>query len=187
MQSASASRDQSLGAIAGSYAMALQMNEAQRQATTGLIAQNRDQQVVGILADRSFGQRQAGIQMNREERDLRISQAQQNVGTIVHRSADVGEHAVTGLAKLGGDSLPLLPATPSAMKIVTAVSEARTTFRSPTQVLTAESAPSALPARASLRSHFRSLLRQSFAGSFGSVAFHASSFAESCSTIFGLS
>ncbi|MGH9841783.1 MAG: hypothetical protein ACREEM_23765 [Blastocatellia bacterium] len=119
MQSAAASRVQSMGAISGGYAMALQMNEAQRQATTGLIAQSRDQQVTGILADRSFGQRHAGIQMSREERDLRISQAQQNTGTIVHRSADVGEHAVTGLAKLGGDSLPLLPAAPSAMKIVT--------------------------------------------------------------------
>jgi hypothetical protein len=36
--------------------MALQMNEAQRQATTGLIEQSRQQQVVGILADRSYGQ-----------------------------------------------------------------------------------------------------------------------------------
>jgi len=115
----SASRAQSMGAIAGGYAMALRMNEAQRQATTGLIEQSRDQQVIGILADRSFGQRQTGIQASREERDLIITQGQQNVSTIVHRAADVSEHAVTGIAKLGGDSMPLLPAAPSAMKIIT--------------------------------------------------------------------
>jgi hypothetical protein len=119
LQSASASRAQSMGAIAGGYAMALQMNEAQRQATTGLIEQSRDQQVIGILADRSFGQRQTGIQASREERDLIITQGQQNISTVVHRTADIGEHAVTGVAKLGGDSLPLLPAAPSAMKIIT--------------------------------------------------------------------
>jgi hypothetical protein len=121
LQSASASRVQALGAISGGYAMALQMNEAQRQATTGLVEQSRQQQVVGILADRSFGQRSAGIQASREERDLLISQAQQNTSTLIHRTADVGEHAVTGIAKLGGDSLPLLPAAPYAMKIVTDV------------------------------------------------------------------
>jgi hypothetical protein len=119
LQSAAASRAQSMGAIAGGYAMALQMNEAQRQATTGLVEQSRQQQIIGILADRSFGQRQAGILASREERDLLITQAQQNVSTIVHRSADIGEHAVTGFAKLGGDSLPLLPAAPSAMRMVT--------------------------------------------------------------------
>src|SRR5262249_13379795 len=119
MQSAAASRAQSMGAIAGGYAMALRMNEAQRQATTGLIEQSRDQQVIGILADRSFGQRQAGIQASREERDLIITQGQQNVSTVVHRTADIGEHVVTGFAKLGGDSMPLLPAAPSAMKIIT--------------------------------------------------------------------
>jgi hypothetical protein len=108
-----------MGAIAGGYAMALQMNEAQRQATTGLIDQSRQQQVIGILADRSFGQRQAGILANREERDLLITQAQQNISTIVHRSADIGEQAVTGFAKLGGDALPLLPAAPSAMRMIT--------------------------------------------------------------------
>jgi len=119
LQSAAATRAQSMGAIAGGYAMALQMNEAQRQATTGLVEQSRQQQVIGILADRSFGQRQAGILASREERDLLITQAQQNVSTIVHRSADIGEHAVTGFAKLGGDSMPLLPAAPSAMKMIT--------------------------------------------------------------------
>jgi len=119
MQSAAASRAQSMGAIAGGYAMALRMNEAQRQATTGLIEQSRDQQVIGILADRGFGQRQAGIQASREERDLIITQGQQNVSTVAHRTADIGEHVVTGFAKLGGDSMPLLPAAPSAMKIIT--------------------------------------------------------------------
>jgi hypothetical protein len=86
-----------------------------------LVEQSRQQQVIGILADRSFGQRQAGIQASREERDLRISLAQQKVGTFVHRSADFSEHAVTGLARLGGDSLPLLHAAPSAMKMITGV------------------------------------------------------------------
>ncbi|MGE0128994.1 MAG: hypothetical protein AB7U82_13020 [Blastocatellales bacterium] len=119
LQSASASRVQSLGAISGGYAMALRMNEAQRQATTGLVEQSRQQQVIGILADRSFGQRQAGIQASREERDLLITQAQQNTSTIIHRTADIGEHAVTGISRLGGDSLPLLPAAPSAMRIIT--------------------------------------------------------------------
>src|SRR5262245_24974277 len=85
MQSAAASRAQSMGAIAGGYAMALRMNEAQRQATTGLIGQSRDQQVIGILADRSFGQRQAGIQASREERDLRITLGQQNISTAFNR------------------------------------------------------------------------------------------------------
>jgi hypothetical protein len=99
--------------------MALRMNEAQRQATTGLIEQSRQQQVIGILADRSFGQRSAGIQASREERDLHITQAQRNTSTTIHRPADIGEHAVTGISRLGGDSLPLLPAAPSAMRIIT--------------------------------------------------------------------
>ncbi len=99
LHSAAASRDQALGAIAGSYAMALRMNEAQRQATTGLIDRSRDQQVIGILADRSFGQRQAGIQVSREERDLRIGQAQQNMGTAFHRGLDIPDHFAGGLSR----------------------------------------------------------------------------------------
>jgi hypothetical protein len=119
MQSAAASRDQSLGAISGSYAMALGMNEAQRQATTGLIGQSRDQQVIGILADRSFGQRQAGIQMSREERDLLNAQAQQNTGTIVGRAIDVGDQAIGGMARLGGGAMPLLSVGAEGSKLVT--------------------------------------------------------------------
>jgi hypothetical protein len=119
LHSAAAGRAQSLGAIAGGYAMALRMNEAQRQATTGLIDRSRDQQVIGILADRSFGQRQAGIQASREERDLRIAQAQQNVGTAVNRLIDVPDHVAGGLSRLGGDSAPLLPALGEATKLAT--------------------------------------------------------------------
>lgn len=119
LQSASASRAQSLGTIAGSYTMALQMNEAQRQATTGLIEQSRQQQVVGILADRSFGQRSASIQASREERDLRITQAQQNVSTFINRSLEMTEHTAGTLARLGGASAPLLPAAEEGTRIIT--------------------------------------------------------------------
>ncbi len=119
LQSASASRVQSLGAIAGGYAMALQMNEAQRQATTGLIEQSRQQQVVGILADRSFGQRQADIQASREERDLRITQGQQNISTLANRTLDMTDHLAGGFARLGGASAPLLPAAEEGTKIIT--------------------------------------------------------------------
>lgn len=82
LQSAAASRTQSLGAIAGGYQMALRMNEAQRQASTGMIEQSRRQQVTNMGADRSFGQSQTGIQVGREERDLRIGQSQQNITTL---------------------------------------------------------------------------------------------------------
>lgn len=109
LQAASASRTQSLGAIAGGYAMALQMNEAQRQATTGLIEQSRQQQVVGILADRSFGQRSASIQASREERDLQIAQGQQNISTFVHRTLDVADHGAA----------TLVPATGAATRTLT--------------------------------------------------------------------
>lgn len=119
LQSASASRVQSLGAIAGGYAMALQMNEAQRQATTGLIEQSRQQQVIGILADRSYGQRQAGIQASREERDLRITQGQQNISTLANRTLDMTDHLAGGFARLGGASAPLLPAAEEGTKIIT--------------------------------------------------------------------
>lgn len=119
MQSAAASRDQSLGAIAGGYAMALRMNEAQRQATTGLIEQSRDQQVLGILADRSFGQRQAGIQMSREERDLLNAQAQENTSTIVGRTIDMGDQAIGGMARLSGGEIPLLSIGAEGSKLIT--------------------------------------------------------------------
>ena len=36
--------------------MSVQMTEAQRQATLGLLEQSRMQQVTGYLADRGFGQ-----------------------------------------------------------------------------------------------------------------------------------
>ena len=119
LQSAAASRSQSLGAIAGGYQMALRMNEAQRQATTGLLEQSRRQQVANIGADRSFGQMQTGIQVGREERDLRITQAQQNVSTLTQRTYDIADHTTSGLSRLGGESLPLLPALGDATKLVT--------------------------------------------------------------------
>lgn len=119
LQSAAASRSQSLGAIAGGYQMALRMNEAQRQATTGLLEQNRRQQVANIGADRSFGQTQTGIQVSREERDLRITQAQQNVSTLTQRTYDVADHTTSALSRLGGESLPLLPALGDATKLAT--------------------------------------------------------------------
>jgi hypothetical protein len=119
LQSAAASRDQSLGAIAGGYAMAVRMNEAQRQATTGLVEQSRQQQIMGIFADRSFGERQTGIQVGREERDLRIAQGQQNVGTIVNRTVEIPENIAGGLSRLGGEGAPLLPAVSSATRVVT--------------------------------------------------------------------
>ncbi len=119
LQSAFASRVQSLGAISGGYAMAVQMNETQRQATTGLIEQSQQQQVVGILTDRSFGQRSAGIQASREERDLLNSQAQQNTSTIVGRTLDVGDQAIGGIAKLGGGAVPLLSVGAEGSKLVT--------------------------------------------------------------------
>lgn len=119
LQSASASRSQSLGAIAGGYAMAVRMNEAQRQATTGLVEQSRQQQVANIYADRSFGQRQTGIQASREERDLRITQGQQNVSSLVNRTVEVGEHVTSAASRLGGEGAPLLPAAGEAAKAIT--------------------------------------------------------------------
>jgi hypothetical protein len=118
MHSAAASRTQSMGAISGSYEMALQMNASQRQATTGLIEQNLNQQIIGILADRSFGQRQAGIQSSREERDLLIAQGHQNMSTLVHRSLDIPDNLAGGVSKLAGQG-PLLPAVGEATKVLT--------------------------------------------------------------------
>jgi hypothetical protein len=119
MHSAAANKIQSLKAIEGNYAMARQLNEAQREATTGLIEQSRQQQITGINADRGFGQRQAGIQVGREERDLRISQAQQNTSTVAHRALDNIDSLSRGISRLGGDSAPLLPALGDATRIVT--------------------------------------------------------------------
>jgi len=92
LQSAAASRSQALGAIAGGYAMSVQMTEAQRVATRGLVEQNRQQQTQGYLADRSFGQQQTNITMRREEYDLRLSQAERNVLTLTGRSLDTAEY-----------------------------------------------------------------------------------------------
>ena len=119
LQSAAASRTQSLGAIVGGYQMALRMNEAQRQASTGMIEQSRRQQVTNIGADRSFGQSQTGIQVGREERDLRIGQSQQNITTLTQRTIDVADNTMHGLARLGGESMPLLPAAGDAAKLLT--------------------------------------------------------------------
>lgn len=119
LQSAAASRSQSMGAIAGGYQMALRMNEAQRQASTGMLEQSRQQQVANLHADRSFGQTQTGIQVGREERDLRIGQAQQNITTLTQRTLDVADNTTSGLSRLGGESMPLLPAVGSAGKLIT--------------------------------------------------------------------
>jgi hypothetical protein len=74
---------------------------------------------MGIFADRSFGERQTGIQVGREERDLRITQGQQNVGTIVNRTLEVPENIAGGLSRLGGEGAPLLPAVSSATRLIT--------------------------------------------------------------------
>ncbi|MFN7926878.1 MAG: hypothetical protein U0Y68_02850 [Blastocatellia bacterium] len=74
-----------------------------------MIEQSRIQQVTGLLADRSFGDRSTNIQVSREERDLRISQAQQNITTYANRSVEMVKHAAEGvsrLARLGGESAP---------------------------------------------------------------------------------
>lgn len=92
LQSAAASRSQALGAIAGGYAMSVQMTEAQRVATRGLVEQNRQQQTQGYLADRSFGEQQTNISMRREEYDLRLSQAERNVLTLTGRALDTAEY-----------------------------------------------------------------------------------------------
>ena len=120
LQSASASRSQSLGAIAGGYTMSVQMAEAQRVASLGMIEQGRRQQVTGLLADRSFGQQQTNITMRREEYDTRLNQSERNVTTLANRSMDVVEHGAGVLAAVGGDAMPLLPAFRDAAKVATA-------------------------------------------------------------------
>jgi hypothetical protein len=120
LHSASASRSQALGAIAGGYTMSAQMAEAQRQATIGLLEQGRRQQVTGLLADRSFGQQQVNITMRREEYDLRLSQAERNVSTIANRSMDTIEHGAGAIAGIAGKSMPVLPAVRDGAKALTA-------------------------------------------------------------------
>lgn len=120
LQSAAASRSQSLGAIAGGYAMSVQMAEAQRVASLGMIEQGRRQQVTGLLADRSFGQQQTNITMRREEYDTRLNQSERNVTTLANRSMDVVEHGAGVVAAVGGDAMPLLPAFRDAAKVATA-------------------------------------------------------------------
>lgn len=119
LQSAAASRSQAMGAIAGGYAMSVQMNEAQRVASLGMIEQGRRQQVTGLLADRSFGQQQTNITMRREEYDTRLNQSERNVTTLANRSMDVVEHGAGVLAAAGGDAMPLLPAFRDAAKVAT--------------------------------------------------------------------
>ncbi|MCG3144648.1 MAG: hypothetical protein HONDAALG_02099 [Gammaproteobacteria bacterium] len=119
LHSASANRSQALGAIAGGYAMSTQMTEAHRQATLGLLEQGRRQQVTGFLADRSLGQQQTNIAMRREEYDLRISQADRNVNTLVGRSIETVEHGVGAVSTLGGGLIPALGALNEGGKIIT--------------------------------------------------------------------
>jgi hypothetical protein len=124
MHSVSANRSQSLGAIAGGYAMSVQMTEAQRRATIGLLEQSRMQQVTGLLADRSFGQQQTNIGMRREEYDLRLGQAERNVSSIANRSMDTLEHGAGAAASLGGAAMPILPAFRDGTRAITAPSRA---------------------------------------------------------------
>ncbi len=124
LNSASANRSQSLGAIAGGYAMSAQMTEAQRRATLGLLEQSRMQQVTGLLADRSFGQQQTNITMRREEYDLRLSQAERNVSSIANRSMDTLEHGAGAVAGIMGESMPVLPAFREGTKAITAPARA---------------------------------------------------------------
>ncbi|MGH9838052.1 MAG: hypothetical protein ACREEM_04635 [Blastocatellia bacterium] len=119
LHSAFASRSQALGAIAGGYAMSTQMTEAQRQASLGLIEQSRRQQVTGLLADRSLGEQQTHIGMRREEYDLRISQTDRNVNTLVSRSFDTLEHGVGAISTLGGGLIPVLGSLNEGGKIIT--------------------------------------------------------------------
>lgn len=120
MQSAAASRSQALGSIAGSYAMSVQMAEAQRRATQGLIEQNRLQQVRGYVTDRVFGERQTNIASTREEYELRLTQNDSNTRTQISRAMDLAEHGSGAIASLGGKALPLLPAIPEGVRALTA-------------------------------------------------------------------
>ena len=124
LQSAAASRSQSLGAIAGGYTMSVQMANAQRTASLGMIEQGRQQQVTGLLADRSFGEQQTNISMRREENDTRVNQAERNISTLTNRTTDALEHGVGAGAALGGKSLPLLSAVRDATKVVIAPARA---------------------------------------------------------------
>lgn len=124
LQSASASRSQSLGAITGGYSMSVQMANAQRTASLGMIEQGRQQQVTGLLADRSFGEQQTNISMRREENDSRVNQAERNISTLANRSTDALEHGAGAVATIGGESMPLLPTVRDATKVITAPARA---------------------------------------------------------------
>ena len=124
LQSAAASRSQSLGAIAGGYTMSVQMANAQRTASLGMIEQGRRQQVTGLLADRNFGEQQTNISMRREENDSRVNQAERNISTLTNRTTDALEHGVGAGAALGGKSLPLLSAVRDATQVVIAPARA---------------------------------------------------------------
>jgi hypothetical protein len=119
LHSAAANRSQSLGAIAGGYAMSTQMTEAQRQATLGLLEQSRMQQVTGYLADRSFGEQQTNITMRREEYNLRLSQAERNATAIANRSMDTLEYGAGAIAGIAGESMPILPAFRDGARAIT--------------------------------------------------------------------
>jgi hypothetical protein len=119
LHSASSNRSQALGGIAGGYAMSTQMTEAQRNATLELTEQNRRQQVTGLLADRSFGQQQTNIAMRREENDVRLTQRDKNVNTIVNKSMDTLEHGTGAIAGIAGEGLPTVPAFREGTKAIT--------------------------------------------------------------------
>lgn len=120
LQSAAASRSQALGAIAGGYAMSVQMTQAQRTATLGLIEQSRVQQFAGIQADRMFGQQQTTISSKQAESEVRIHRDERNLTTFANRSMDWVDHAAGAVSTMGGESLPLLPALRDAAKTMTA-------------------------------------------------------------------
>jgi hypothetical protein len=124
LQSAAASRSQSLGAIAGGYTMSVQMANAQRTASLGMIEQGRQQQVTGLLADRSFGEQQTNISMRREKYDSRVNQAERNISTFANRATDTLEHGAGAVSVLGGESMPLLPAVRDAAKVITSPARA---------------------------------------------------------------
>jgi hypothetical protein len=57
--------------------------------------------------------------MRREEYDLRISQADRNVNTLVSRSFDTLEHGVGAVSTLGGGLIPVLGSLNEGGKIIT--------------------------------------------------------------------
>ncbi len=117
LQSAAASRSQSLGAIAGGYAMSVQATEAQRVASLGLIEQARRQQVTGLLADRSFGEQQTHIGMRREENDLRIAQTERGTSIVSSRAMDIAEGAAGTMGAIEAPSLSTLSGMRESIKM----------------------------------------------------------------------